>query len=117
MIMFAFTTLIGNLYYCETGLSYLNGNKKPSDGFMKIFYVVAALVVFFGAIISMEAAWALADITMGLMALINIPCCVILGGVAIKALKDYEEQKKAGKEPEFHAKSVGLSPEDLDYWE
>ncbi|EFM65173.1 amino acid carrier protein [Peptostreptococcus stomatis DSM 17678] len=117
MIMFAFTTLIGNLYYCETGLSYLNGNKKPSDGFMKIFYVVAALVVFFGAIISMEAAWALADITMGLMALINIPCCVILGGVAIKALKDYEEQKKAGKEPEFHAKSVGLNPEDLDYWE
>nr|WP_314276344.1 alanine/glycine:cation symporter family protein [uncultured Peptostreptococcus sp.] len=117
MIMFAFTTLIGNLYYCETGLSYLNGNKKPSDGFMKIFYVIASLVVFFGAIISMDAAWALADITMGLMALINIPCCVILGGVAIKALKDYEAQRKAGKEPVFHAQAIGLDPEELDYWE
>lgn len=116
MIMFAFTTLIGNLYYCETGLSYLNGNKKPSDGFMKIFYVIASLVVFFGAIISMDAAWALADITMGLMALINIPCCVILGGVAVKALKNYEEQKREGREPEFHAKSIGIDPDDLDYW-
>lgn len=116
MIMFAFTTLIGNLYYCETGLAYLNGNKKPSDEFMKIFYVIASLVVFFGAIISMDAAWALADITMGLMALINIPCCVILGGVAVKALKNYEEQKREGREPEFHAKSIGIDPDDLYYW-
>ena len=116
MIMFAFTTLIGNLYYCETGLAYLNGNKKPSDEFMKIFYVIASLVVFFGAIISMDAAWALADITMGLMALINIPCCVILGGVAVKALKNYEEQRREGREPEFHAKSIGIDPDDLDYW-
>lgn len=116
MIMFAFTTLIGNLYYCETGLAYLNGNKKPSDEFMKIFYVIASLVVFFGAIISMDAAWALADITMGLMALINIPCCVILGGVAVKALKNYEEQRIEGREPEFHAKSIGIDPDDLDYW-
>ena len=116
MIMFAFTTLIGNLYYCETGLAYLNGNQKPSDEFMKIFYVIASLVVFFGAIISMDAAWALADITMGLMALINIPCCVILGGVAVKALKNYEEQRREGREPEFHAKSIGIDPDDLDYW-
>ena len=116
MIMFAFTTLIGNLYYCETGLAYLNGNQKPSDEFMKIFYVIASLVVFFGAIISMDAAWALAEITMGLMALINIPCCVILGGVAVKALKNYEEQRREGREPEFHAKSIGIDPDDLDYW-
>ena len=116
MIMFAFTTLIGNLYYCETGLAYLNGNKKPSDGFMKIFYVIASLVVFFGAIISMDAAWALADITMGLMALINIPCCIILGGVAVKALKNYEEQRREGREPEFHAKSIGIDPDALYYW-
>ena len=116
MIMFAFTTLIGNLYYCETGLAYLNGNQKPSDEFMKIFYVIASLVVFFGAIISMDAAWALADITMGLMALINIPCCVILGGVAVKALKNYEEQRREVREPEFHAKSIGIDPDVLDYW-
>ena len=46
-----------------------------------------------------------------------IPCCVILGGVAIKALKNYEEQRREGKEPVFHAKAIGIDPEDLDYWE
>lgn len=117
MIMFAFTTLIGNLYYCETGLSYLNGNKKPGKTFMIGFYVVAAIIVFVGATMEMDAAWASADITMGLMALINIPCCVIMGGVAIKAAKDYEKQRKAGKEPVFHSKVVGLDSKDLDYWE
>lgn len=117
MIMFAFTTLIGNLYYCETGLSYLNGNKKPGKTFMIGFYVVAAIIVFVGAIMEMSAAWAFADITMGLMALINIPCCVIMGGVAIKAAKDYEKQRKAGHEPVFHSKVVGLDSKDLDYWE
>ena len=54
---------------------------------------------------------------MGLMALINIPCCVIMGGVAIKAAKDYEKQRKAGQEPVFHSKVVGLDSKDLDYWE
>lgn len=117
MIMFAFTTLIGNLYYCETGLSYLNGNKKPGKTFMIGFYVVAAIIVFVGATMEMDAAWASADITMGLMALINIPCCVIMGGVAIKAAKDYEKQRKAGQEPVFHSKVVGLDSKDLDYWE
>jgi len=117
MILFAFTTLIGNLYYCETGLAYLNNNKKPTKTFMNIFYLVAAIVVFVGAITPMDAAWALADITMGGMALINIPCCIIMGGVAIKAAKDYEKQKRQGQEPVFHSKSVGLDSSELDYWE
>ena len=84
---------------------------------MKSFYVVAAIIVFVGATMEMDAAWASADITMGLMALINIPCCVIMGGVAIKAAKDYEKQRKAGQEPVFHSKVVGLDSKDLDYWE
>ena len=45
----------------------------------------------------MDAAWALADIAMGCMTIINLPCCVALSGLALKALKDYEEQKKQGK--------------------
>ncbi len=45
----------------------------------------------------MDAAWSMADITMGGMTLINLPCCMLLGKVAIDALKDYEKQKKAGR--------------------
>ena len=65
MVLFAFTTLIGNLYYVDNALIFLNGKTKPSDKFMKVFHLFCALVVFIGATITMDAAWAMADITMG----------------------------------------------------
>ena len=117
MILFAFTTLLGNLYYVDNALIYLNRKKRPGKIFMNFFYILCVLVIFFGAIIPMDAAWAAADISMGLMTIINLPCCVILFGVVKKALTDYERQKKEGKNPEFHAKNVGLDSEKLSCWE
>ena len=57
-----------------------------------------------------------ADITMGGMTLINLPCCMLLGKVAIDALRDYEAQRKAGKNPVFTGKDIGLPEEELDFW-
>ena len=51
MVLFAFTTLIGNLYYVDNALIFLNNKKKPSKKFMKIFHLCCALIVFVGAII------------------------------------------------------------------
>ena len=116
MVLFAFTTLIGNLYYVDNALIYLNHKKEPSKMFMRIFYIVCVVIIFVGAIIPMNLAWALADITMGGMTLINIPCCMILSGVAIKALKDFEKQKKLKRDPVFRAKDIGLDPEKLSFW-
>ena len=64
----------------------------------------------------MDACWALADITMGGMALINLPACVILGGVTFKALRDYERQRKQGRNPAFIARHIGMDGDKLDYW-
>mgnify|MGYP000909376539 CR=1 FL=1 len=119
MTLFAFTTLLGNLYYCENALAYLNHNKRPSKPFMTCFHILCSLIIFVGAISASDVAWALADITMGLMALINIPCCIRMGGLVIRTAKDYELQKKAGKNPVFFAKNIGMKEEEiqeLDYW-
>ncbi|MBQ3855551.1 MAG: alanine:cation symporter family protein [Ruminococcus sp.] len=116
MVLFAFTTLLGNLYYVDNALIYLNGKKQPSKGFMTGFYTVCVVVVFAGALMQMDLAWTIADITMGCMTMINIPCCVMLSGQGIKALRDYEKQKKAGRDPEFHAADIGLDPSKLSFW-
>lgn len=116
MVLFAFTTLLGNLFYVDNALAYLNKKQKPSKRFMKIFYIAATVIIFVGAIIPMDAAWAMADITMGLMTLINLPTCAIMGKTAIDCLKDYEIQKKSGKNPVFKASSIGLDEEKLDWW-
>lgn len=116
MVLFAFTTLLGNLYYVDNALAFMNNKNKPSKKFMNIFYIFATLIIFIGAIIPMDAAWAMADITMGGMTLINLPTCMIMGKIAIDCLKDYEKQKKEGKDPIFKANLIGLNEEELDYW-
>ena len=116
MVLFAFTTLLGNIYYVDNALTFMNNKVKPSKRFMNIFYIACTVVIFVGAIIPMDAAWAMADITMGAMTLINLPTCMILGKHAIACLKDYEIQKKAGKNPIFKASSIDINEEDLDFW-
>lgn len=116
MVLFAFTTLIGNLYYVDNALAYLNGKKHPSRKFMIFFYIACLIVIFVGALVTIKFAWIIADITMAGMTLINIPCCAILSGIAIKALKDFESQKKRKLNPVFKAKSIGLDETTLSFW-
>ncbi|MEG1428413.1 MAG: alanine/glycine:cation symporter family protein, partial [Hydrogenoanaerobacterium sp.] len=98
MVLFAFTTLLGNLYYVDNCLTFIN-KKVPSKKFMLGFRIVAIIVIFLGAGLSMTAAWDMADLMMALMCLINLPACVILSKVAIDAYNDYDKQKKAGQNP------------------
>lgn len=116
MVLFAFTTLIGNLYYVDNALIYLNKKRQPSKKFMTVFYIVCVLVIFAGALASMDLAWSIADITMGGMTLINIPCCIILSGVAIKALRDFEAQRKKRLNPTFKARDIGLDESVVSFW-
>lgn len=116
MILFAFTTMLGNLYYVDVALVYLNGKKVPSKSFMAVIHIICAVIIFIGAIIPMDAAWAAADISMGGMTLINLPVCMLLGRTAINTLKDYEKQKAEGRNPVFHAKDIGLDPDEVDVW-
>ncbi len=115
MILFAFTTLLGNLYYVNQAFSHILGH-VPGKKFNYVYYVLASAVIFVGAGLSAGLLWDIADITMGLMALINMPVIVILGRYAFRALKDYRKQKKAGLTPTFHAKDIGIT-DQLDYWD
>ena len=115
MVLFAFTTLLGNLYYVDKALRYVGG-RKPSKGFNAVYYTIASLLILIGAVLSADLLWGFADITMGLMAIINMPVILILGKYAFRALDDFTAQKKAGKEPRFRAKDIGL-PHKVDYWQ
>ena len=116
LMLFGFTTLIGNLYYCNNALAFINNNKMPGKNFMLGFYIVCAVLIFVGAGLSMGLAWSIADILQAIMCLINIPTCIILGKVAYSACADYVQQKKAGQNPVFHAKAIGMDDSKLDFW-
>ena len=114
LFLFAFTTLLGNFYYAETGLSYLF-NQAPSRTAVYIQRAVATVVVCLGATMQLTVVWDTADVLMGLMALINVPVIFLLLKPALRCLNDYIQQKKAGKNPEFKASSIGLK-EKVDFW-
>ena len=113
--LFAFTTLLGNLYYCESCLVYLK-EEGPSNKSMIIYRLLAILIIFLGAGMEMEFVWNVADLLMGLMAIINIVSIFILGKYSLRALDDYRMQRKKGKEPVFLARDIGLDDKDLDFW-
>ncbi len=114
LLLFAFTTLLGNLFYCEGCMNYIAGRAVGKTG-KTIFNVIAVVLVFVGAQLSFGLVWDLADVLMGIMAIINLPVIVMLGGTAMKALADYTDQRAAGKDPEFKASSIGLK-EKTDFW-
>lgn len=98
IFFFAFTSIIANYSYAETNLIFLEHNHKAGLG---IFRVVVLGMVMFGAMASLPVVWALADVSMGLMAIVNLIAILLLSGIVIKLAKDYNKQLQAGKVPTF----------------
>ena len=114
MILFAFTTLLGNLYYVDKSLNHILG-RVPGKKFMSVYYIIASLVILVGSVLNADLLWGIADITMGLMALINMPVIFYLSKYAMRALKDYNHKRKAGLPETFKASDIDL-PHEVDYW-
>ena len=114
MISFAFTTLLGNIYYVDQCISHVF-RKVPSKRFMVVAHIILSIVIFIGSGLSADLLWNIADVTMGGMTIINMPVIIILSKYALRALKDYDRQRKEGKEPVFKAKNIDL-PHEVDYW-
>ena len=101
---FAFSSLVGNYYYAESNIKFI----KDDQRLLFVFRVSCLLAVFLGAQADFSVIWNVADITMGGMAVLNIVVILLLGGTAVKVLRDYEEQKKRGVEPVFRAEELGI---------
>ncbi len=117
LFFFAFTTLLAYYYIAETNVAYLRRTFRV-PGELTILKIVLMTAVFYGTVRSADLAWAMGDIGVGLMAWLNIIAILILffmGSPAIKALRDYERQKKAGVEKySFDPEALGIK--NADFW-
>ncbi len=114
LFFFAFTTLMAYYYIAETNVAYLTQTRGgPMLMLLLKFGILAA--VFFGCVRTAKIAWDLGDMGVGIMAWLNVIAIIILQKPAILALKDYEKQKKAGKDPVFDPVNLGIK--DADFWE
>lgn len=114
LFFFAFTTLMAYYYIAETNVVYLT---RRRGGPLLMFILKAGILisVFFGCVKTATLAWGLGDLGVGLMAWLNIIAILILQKPALKAFKDYERQKRDGKEPTFDPHALGIT--NADFWE
>ncbi|MCW8329758.1 alanine:cation symporter family protein [Photobacterium sp. SDRW27] len=118
LFFFAFTTILAYYYIAETNIAYIRRSLKL-PGMMFVLKIVLTVAVFYGTVKAANLAWAMGDVGVGLMAWLNIVGILIiffLSKPALKALKDYEEQQKAGVK-EFTFDPVKLGIKNADYWE
>lgn len=108
LFFFAFTTIIAYYYIAETNISYLT-RKVESPAFYYVLKVVMMFIIMYGSVNQATLAWAIGDLGVGLMAWFNIIAIILLQKPALKALLDYEIQKKAGKDPVFIPETIGVS--------
>ena len=112
IFLFAFSSMIGNYYYGETNIEFIKKNK----GNLFIYRIAVLLMVVFGAVANFGLVWSLADLTMGIMALINLYAIFRLSKVAYAALKDYSRQRKEGKDPVFYDDHLP-GVDGMEYWQ
>lgn len=112
ILFFAFSSIIGNYYYGETNIEFIKAHKS----WLITYRVLVLAMVMFGALATVEVVWSMADLFMGLMAIINLFVIAILGRVAFKVLEDFSTQRKKGLNPVFKASSIpGLK--NAECWE
>jgi AGCS family alanine or glycine:cation symporter len=117
LFFFAFTTLLAYYYIAETNVAYIRRTIKI-PGMIFLLKLVLMASVFYGAIRTANLAWALGDMGVGLMAWLNIVGILIIffmAKPAIKALRDYEAQRKRGVEKyTFDPEALGIR--NADFW-
>jgi AGCS family alanine or glycine:cation symporter len=118
LFFFAFTTLLAYYYIAETNVAYIRRTVR-FPGELTILKIILLGSVFYGTVRTADLAWGLGDIGVGLMAWLNIIGILILflmGKPALKALKDYEEQRNAGvTEYTFDPEKLGIK--NADFWQ
>ncbi|WDZ88990.1 amino acid carrier protein [Nocardiopsis sp. HUAS JQ3] len=105
LFLLAFTSVLGNYYYGETNLQFLDSSPQH----MTYFRYAVLAAVFLGSVAPLTLVWSLADISMGVMATVNLLALAPLSGIAFRLLADYSRQLRNGLDPQFTlAKMPGL---------
>lgn len=113
ILLFAFSSIIGNYYYGEANIRFITSRKS----ILFLYRLLVGGMVMFGALASLDLAWSLADVTMGLMTICNLIAISLLSKQAFLLLKDYLLQKKKGiKNPVFSKSDIPELKGEIECW-
>ena len=113
LFFFAFTTIMAYYYIAETNINFVIGNSKNKllVWVLRLFILAS---VYMGCVSTAESAWTLGDIGVGIMAWLNVIAIIFLHNKVLILLKDYEMQRRKGKDPIFDSSEYNFR--NMDFW-
>ena len=122
ILLFAYSSIIGNYYYGEANVRFLSQrikSERTRRWVMTVFRLFSGgVMVMFGALASLETVWNLVDVFMALLTAVNLVAILTLGRYAFRLLDDYRSQRRRGIDsPTFHRSSLPEIEADIDCWE
>jgi len=115
ILLFAFSSIIGNYYYGEANIRFMTQNKMV----LTVYRILSGgVLVMMGAMATLEEVWNVSDLFMLMLTACNLIAIVSLSKYVFRLLDDYLLQKRKGiQEPTFHKRQLPEIERDIDCWE
>ena len=113
IFLFAYSTIIANYFYGETNIRFITQRMS----YINLFRIITGATVMAGAMMSLQEAWSIVDLAMGVMTIVNLVAIIQLSPKAFFLLRNYIAQKKEGRNPEFHRSMMPEIEKDIECWE
>jgi len=114
ILLFAFSSIIGNYYYGEANIRFIT----PRKGILYGYRFLVGGMVLLGSLVTLDLAWSFADVTMACLTLCNLTAIALLSRQALHLLEDYRKQKRQGiKDPTFSKSSMPDIADRLECWD
>ena len=113
IFFFAYSTIIANYFYGETNIRFITQSGKT----IFAFRAITGATVMIGATVTLQTAWCLVDLAMGLMTLVNLVAIIQLSPKVFRLLDNYIEQRRNHKDPQFKRSMMPEIEKDVVCWE
>ena len=113
IFFFAYSTIIANYFYGETNIRFITQSGKT----IFAFRAITGATVMIGATVTLQTAWCLVDLAMGLMTLVNLVAIIQLSPKVFQLLDNYIEQRRNHQDPQFKRSMMPEIEKDVECWE
>ena len=113
LMLFAFSSILYNFYLGENASHWMN---PDNPWFFIIFRVLMLILILWGSMQDLTTIFSFADLTMALLAVVNLVALAFLMKIGFRLMRDYDDQSRAGKVPVFDPEKFPDLDIDHDAW-
>lgn len=113
IFLFAYSTIIANYFYGETNIRFISKNSKA----IFVFRLFTGVTVLLGGYMTLQEAFCIVDLAMAFMVITNMVAVLLLSKKGFSLYRNYMQQRKEGKDPQFHRSMMPEIEQDIQCWD